>query len=163
MAAGDNRPLRRLAMEACTRSLDFSGRSSRRELAAFLIWAMGLDLALNLAARIVLDGDAESWARLAFDTLLFLPIFALLVRRLHEFGRSGWWMLFILIAMARTFVLRALGIAGYPNVRDGIESWTDPINWVLVPGFLIVAVAALFMPVTRSANCQNGAQETHRF
>ncbi|AIT78827.1 DUF805 domain-containing protein [Novosphingobium pentaromativorans] len=152
MTAGENRPLRRLAMEACARSLDFSGRSSRRELAAFFAWAIGLDLALNLLARIMLEGDAESWVRLVLDTLLFLPVFALFARRLHDLGRSGWWMLFVLVAMARTFGLKALGIAGYPNVRDAIESWTDLLNWVLVPGFLIVAVAALFMPARRSAS-----------
>jgi len=152
MTAGENRPLRRLAMEACARSLDFSGRSSRRELAAFLAWAIGLDLALNLLARIIFEGDTESWVRLVLDTLLFLPVFALFARRLHDLGRSGWWMLFVLVAMARTFGLKALGAAGYPNVRDAIESWTDLLNWVLVPGFLIVAVAALFMPARRSAS-----------
>ncbi|GFM30801.1 DUF805 domain-containing protein [Novosphingobium sp. PY1] len=152
MTAGENRPLRRLAMEACARSLDFSGRSSRRELAAFLGWAIGLDLALNLLARIIFEGDTESWVRLVLDTLLFLPVFALFARRLHDLGRSGWWMLFVLVAMARTFGLKALGVAGYPNVRDAIESWTDLLNWVLVPGFLIVAVAALFMPARRSAS-----------
>ena len=149
---GERQNYRRLALRACARILVFSGRADRAELAAFLIYAIALDLVLNLAFRLALRGEAEGWARMAADVVLFLPVFALLARRLHDIGRSGWWSLFAVVAVARTAGLKALALAGLPEVRDWIESTFEPLNWILVPGFLIVVLAAAFVPGTKGAN-----------
>ena len=147
-----HRSYRQLALSAWVRILVFSGRADRTELAGFLIYAIALDLLLNLAFRLALDGQAEAGARLGADTVLFLPIFALLARRMHDIGRSGWWSLLAVIIMARTAGLKVLALAGSPDVRDWIESTFEPLNWILVPGFLIVVIAAVFVPGVRGAN-----------
>lgn len=152
MEERERQSYRRLALRACARILAFSGRADRAELAAFLIFATALDFVLNLAFRLALDGEVEGWARLAADTVLFLPLFALLSRRMHDLDRSGWWSLFAVVVMARTVGLKALGLAGLSSARDGIESTFEPLNWILVPGFLIVVIAAVFVRGTRGAN-----------
>lgn len=150
--AAERQSYRRIALRACSRTLVFSGRADRAELAAFLIYAVALDFVLNLAARLALEDEAEGWARFAVDTVLFLPVFALLARRLHDIGRSGWWSLFAVAVMVRTAALKALGLAGLADTRDWIESTFEPLNWILVPGFLALVIAAAFLPGTKAAN-----------
>ena len=145
-------PLRRLALSAAARTLVFVGRADRRELAGFLVSAIALDAVLNLAFRLSLEGEMEAWARLAADTVLFLPLYALLARRLHDLDRSGWWSLFPALVILRTAALKTVALAGYPGVRDWIESTVEPLNWILVPGFLVVVIAAAFVPGGRSIN-----------
>jgi len=149
---GERQNYRRLALRACARILVFSGRADRAELGAFLIYAIALDLVLNVAFSLAFQGEMEGWTRLATDLVLFLPVFSSLARRLHDFDCSGWWSLFAVAAVARTAGLKALGLAGLPEVRDWIESTLEPLNWILVPGFLIVILAAAFVPGTKGAN-----------
>lgn len=144
--------MRRLALNACARSLVFSGRSGRAELAGFLVCAIAANVVLNLALRLALAGEPEAWARLAVDTVLFLPLYALLARRLHDLERSGWWSLVPAFVMLRMAGLKALALSGSPDVRDWIESTFEPLNWLLVPAFLIVVIAAAFVPGKKEAN-----------
>lgn len=79
----------------------FDGRSSRAELRGWLILVVGL-----LAAAMLLDAlvaaplrGVAPWSDpaahpVAAVTLLALaaPTLALLNRRLHDVGRSGWWL-----------------------------------------------------------------------
>lgn len=152
MAIAGPMPLRRLALRTSARTLVFAGRADRWELASFLVCAIGLDVILNLAFRLALEGETEAWARLAADTVLFLPVYALLARRLHDLDRSGWWSLFPALVMLRGAALKAVALAGHPNVRDWIESTFEPLNWILVPGFLMVVIAAAFVPGNRGVN-----------
>lgn len=62
----------------------FSGRASRSEY-----WWFYLFTVLATAAAGLLGGTVGNLASLA----LFLPGLALMVRRLHDVGRSGWWFL----------------------------------------------------------------------
>ena len=60
----------------------FTGRASRSEYWWFYLFTL---LATAVADR--LSGTVGNLASLAF----FLPGLALMVRRLHDVGRSGWW------------------------------------------------------------------------
>lgn len=62
----------------------FEGRASRSEY-----WWFYLFTVLATAAADMLGGTAGNLASLAF----FLPGLALVARRLHDTGRSGWWFL----------------------------------------------------------------------
>jgi uncharacterized membrane protein YhaH (DUF805 family) len=152
MATGARQKYRDLALLACKRILDFSGRSSRIELGAFLIYAIALDAILNLIIKLTLDGDIEAWSRLATDTVLFIPAYALIARRLHDLGRSGRWALVPIFVLLRAPVLKAIALTGHPDARDWIESAFEPLNWLLVPAFLIIVIAAVFVPGRGAAN-----------
>ena len=62
----------------------FEGRASRSEY-----WWFYLFTVLATAAADTLGGTVGNLASLAF----FLPSLALVARRLHDTGRSGWWFL----------------------------------------------------------------------
>jgi len=62
----------------------FTGRASRSEY-----WWFYLFTVLATDAAVLLGGPVGGLASLFF----FLPSLALFVRRLHDVGRSGWWIL----------------------------------------------------------------------
>lgn len=81
---------------------DFGGRAARLEYWTFQ--------ALNVGIRVILFILAwqSSWWLLAvlavYGLAAFLPSWALSVRRLHDTGRTGWWLLLHLIPFG-SFVL----------------------------------------------------------
>ena len=77
------------------RYADFNGRSNRTEYWPFQI--------INVAIRVglIILAFAVSWWLLVIFVLygmaVFVPSWALSVRRLHDTGRTGWWLLLHLI------------------------------------------------------------------
>lgn len=78
----------------------FSGRARRREYWTFVLVnlliylvLMALDVALNLFSPEAGIGLLSG----IFSLLTILPNLAVSVRRLHDTGRSGWWILIGLI------------------------------------------------------------------
>lgn len=88
--------------------VNFSGRTDR---ATFWWWVLAVFLlmvVLSLIDNVVLGaGEAGSVGILsAIATLgLFLPGLAISVRRLHDIGKSGWWILIGLVPIVGFFVL----------------------------------------------------------
>jgi uncharacterized membrane protein YhaH (DUF805 family) len=85
-------PLRRYA--------DFGGRSRRTELVTFYLLVLPVGFALSFAAFLSSSATAVAAAWLMHLALL-CPSVALAVRRLHDTGRSGWWTLLALPAVAQ--------------------------------------------------------------
>ena len=79
----------------------FTGRASRSE---YWWWVLAYVLAMLVAAAIdaMLGIDL---VQLIFGLGLFLPSLAVAVRRLHDTGRSGWWVLLGLIPIVGALVL----------------------------------------------------------
>ncbi|MBF0437098.1 MAG: DUF805 domain-containing protein [Magnetococcales bacterium] len=80
----------------------FNGRSRRKEYWYFSLFGMLLLLSLSVVDFFIGTFDAEAGIGLlggvyAFAT--FLPSLAVMVRRLHDTGRSGWWSLIFLIPL----------------------------------------------------------------
>lgn len=75
----------------------FNGRARRSEywwfsLATALVWA----IAIGATAFFLSQGASEAIAAVIFPSLilvLFLPSLAVLVRRLHDSNKAGWWVL----------------------------------------------------------------------
>jgi uncharacterized membrane protein YhaH (DUF805 family) len=95
-------------MLALRRSVDFTGRSRRREYWLFML----LCLAAIALAGIVMVAAAGSfrsqeematrytvWAGFAIAPLV-IPLIAVTIRRLHDLGLSGWWLLVLTIGAA---------------------------------------------------------------
>jgi len=94
------RPLRHFA--------DFSGRSTRSEVAAFYLLAVIAYLAIGWGELASLDLFAIKLAQLILVAALACPILALVVRRLHDSGWPGWWALvsvpLLALALANAYV-----------------------------------------------------------
>lgn len=131
------RALRKYAM--------FSGRASRPEFWWFLLFLVMLDLALGTLEALLGVRYVQTIAGL----LLILPTLAVTVRRLHDIGRSGWWLLVLNV----TPVVGALVV----RVGDGMPSGLPSIV-VQVAGVLIILgtlVVALSWTITKGVRGPN--------
>ena len=76
----------------------FSGRARRREYWMFVLFNVIIAVVLTMIEGIA-DPDSES-SRSTLATLyglaVLIPSLAVSVRRLHDTGRSGWWLLLAL-------------------------------------------------------------------
>jgi len=92
------------------RYAEFSGRSRRKEywmyqLGLIILYTLIVVLALALGGFGIMSGDPTALASAAGGAMiimilyflvvlaLFIPSLAVLVRRLHDTDRSGWWVL----------------------------------------------------------------------
>jgi uncharacterized membrane protein YhaH (DUF805 family) len=79
------------------RSLDFRGRSCRREYWSFVLLQLIVFLtALGIAFSLPVITDkpgAVVWAPIIHLLVFGLPALAVQVRRLHDQDKSGWWVI----------------------------------------------------------------------
>lgn len=92
-----------------TKFATFSGRARRREFWLFALFTWIVSCVLQLLSIAVQDSVVIN-ALVAIVSLLFLlfiliPGLALDVRRLHDTGRSGWWLLIALLPIIGAIVL----------------------------------------------------------
>ena len=69
----------------------FSGRASRSEYWWFFLFSL---LAQSAATVVDVTIGADLFANL-LTIAFFIPSLALIARRLHDVGRSGWWFLIV--------------------------------------------------------------------
>jgi uncharacterized membrane protein YhaH (DUF805 family) len=72
----------------------FDGRSRRSEYWLFLLFTLVLSMVVALAEEAILGISIISSL---LSLALLIPSLAVLVRRLHDTNRSGWWCLLWLI------------------------------------------------------------------
>lgn len=119
-----------------THFVDFSGRASRSE---YWWWTGALFLAYVLAGLLVI---VEPTIGLLVSAILlfgaFIPNLAVTVRRLHDVGRTGWWLLLHFIPFGSLVILiftlldteRGMNRWGAPAIGS---SYVDPRTWATVP------------------------------
>jgi uncharacterized membrane protein YhaH (DUF805 family) len=79
----------------------FSGRSRRSEYWYVQLFLVLTNLAVAVIDLILMDGDVERFIAnggggivgLVWILVTIVPALAVLVRRLHDTGKSGWWAL----------------------------------------------------------------------
>jgi uncharacterized membrane protein YhaH (DUF805 family) len=109
------------------RYAEFDGRSTRTELLAFYLLVVIANLFIGYAS-IAIGFEAQEWVQSGLSLLLLCPSVALAVRRLHDTGRSGWWLL---------IALPAAGVMAWEFfARPG--PWAMPVRlqfpwWIDVP------------------------------
>jgi uncharacterized membrane protein YhaH (DUF805 family) len=98
---------------------DFGGRSRRREFWLFILGnivlsfvAAALDAALGLGGFTTVTAPGYAGATYVpgiiatvVALVLLVPSLAVEVRRLHDTGRSAWWMLLLLVPLVGPIVL----------------------------------------------------------
>jgi uncharacterized membrane protein YhaH (DUF805 family) len=79
----------------------FSGRARRTEFWMFILFNLIIEIVLNIIGR-ALDTTLPATI---YGLAVLLPALAVWVRRLHDTGRSGWWLLIGLIPLIGAIVL----------------------------------------------------------
>lgn len=91
----------------------FSGRARRKEYWMYSLFTLvALLLAMLLDGLLGLRGESGVGALYTLYALAtLLPGLAVSVRRLHDIGRSGWWMLIALVPIIGAIVLIVFAVS----------------------------------------------------
>lgn len=85
----------------------FSGRARRKEYWYFVLFHTILLFALGFldAALGTMAADGTGLLSSLYALAVLIPGIAVSVRRLHDIGRSGWWLLIVFIPIIGAIVL----------------------------------------------------------
>lgn len=95
------------AVQACfSKYVTFSGRALRSEFWYFVLFIVVGGVATNIIDIVVLGAPSGGGpVTLLFSLATFLPHLAVSVRRLHDIGKSGWFLLLLLIPLIGIIIL----------------------------------------------------------
>ena len=124
-----------LMLQPYRRYFDFNGRSRRSEFWLFYLFTLAVSMGLNYASFAANSGNGGSshgsgvmWAIIGllvvFSMFSFIPALAVQVRRLHDTGRSAWWLLIGLIPLVGIVVLVVFNIL--PGTTGPNRFGSDP-------------------------------------
>jgi len=86
----------------------FGGRSRRKEYWYFVLFTVLISIVLSIIDAVLGTPGAEGGAGLLsgiYSLAVLIPSLAVSIRRLHDTGRSGWWILISLVPLIGTIVL----------------------------------------------------------
>ncbi len=100
-------------LDALAKYAVFTGRSRRSEYWFFVLFTCLIGVALFAAGMYVakITGGPPTLAEYLLDffsLLIFLPSLAVSVRRLHDIGMNGWWVLLNLVPLGGLVLLDTL-------------------------------------------------------
>ena len=89
--------------------VDFDGRARRTEFWMFVLFSTIIAIVLGVIDSLLgwtfVAGTTSGWLGLIYSLAVLLPSLGVSVRRLHDTGRSGWWLLIGLIPVIGGIVL----------------------------------------------------------
>ena len=86
----------------------FEGRSRRKEYWMFVLFSILISIVLTVVERVTGLYSAENgmgFLSSIYSLAILIPSISVGVRRLHDTGKSGWWILIGLIPFIGTIVL----------------------------------------------------------
>jgi len=95
-------------LEALKKYADFSGRARRREYWFFVLFNIIISVVLSVCDAVVGTYNAAAGIGILtgiYTLAVLIPGIAVSVRRLHDTGRSGWWLLIVLVPLVGALVL----------------------------------------------------------
>jgi len=116
---------------------DFTGRARRKEYWMFVLLVLVVSFVIGMVEGVLgLTGTVAMYGPLSllFGLAILVPSIAVGVRRLHDTGRSGWWMLVGLIPIIGSIVLIVFFVL--EGTRGPNEYGPDPLEGerVVAPG-----------------------------
>ena len=111
--------------QAIERYFDIKGRSTRKEFWYFAIVNAIILLGLNFLDIIIFNRISDGGFHVLtgmYQCLILIPSFTLAVRRLHDSGRSGWWMLISFLPLLGVPILFLFYIL---SSEKGSNKWGD--------------------------------------
>lgn len=97
-------------MEVLRKYVVFDGRARRREYWMFVLINLLISCALAALGVMMSDSAGAGFNILSalYALAVFLPSLGVSVRRLHDTGRSGWWLLIVLLPLLGVIVFLVL-------------------------------------------------------
>jgi uncharacterized membrane protein YhaH (DUF805 family) len=94
-------------LEVLKKTFVFSGRARRKEYWMFILFTILFSIVLNIVDLVVSFQITEDLGLLSglFSLVLIIPSLSVTVRRLHDIGKSGFWILIGLIPLIGWIVL----------------------------------------------------------
>ena len=133
------------------RSFNGGGRAPRREFIAFVVVSQAPVALADWLGSALLDPPARGWLMFAVQALVFVPLPALMVRRLHDMGLSGRWSWLLLPLAIRYFAVTLLGLLDGETLRAPAEWMLSWVEWLLyLPAFALY-MALLAGPARNAA------------
>lgn len=132
-------------------SLHFDGRASLAELLNYVLCVAFFHLAIGLVLMLGLAYPVLATVQDALQVIYFLPVPALLVRRLHDQERRAALLWFAAPGVLMWIARKALALTQPLEVRATFDSYTWPVD--LVAGLSSLAILiALILPGTPGPN-----------
>ncbi|EFE76041.1 DUF805 domain-containing protein [Streptomyces filamentosus] len=93
----------------------FSGRARRKEYWMFTL----INFVISLVLTIIGSAIGVEFISYIYSVAVIIPALAVAVRRLHDTGRSGWWLLIALVPLVGAIVLIVfLASEGKPETNE---------------------------------------------
>ena len=89
-------------LKALRNYVGFSGRARRREYWFFTLSSLLMTIALSILDLIIFNLSSETVLGMftwAYALAVIIPTLAVTFRRLHDTGKSGWWLLINFVPM----------------------------------------------------------------
>jgi len=83
----------------------FDGRASKSEFWWAHLFFLALFLLLRYGTRLFLVSTSACMLAYFWGVICFLPLVSVAVRRLHDIGRNGWWLLGLFVGLATALVV----------------------------------------------------------
>lgn len=99
----DIEEIKKWYMEALSKYLEFSGRARRKELWTFVLVNFVISISLSVLDSII--GMGIGFIGTLFGLAMIIPSISVGVRRLHDIGKEGLWILVGLIPFIGWIVL----------------------------------------------------------
>ena len=101
-------------LQALKKYADFSGRARRKEYWFFILFYLIILIVLMIVDGFVgtqLGGAGFGILTCIYALAMLIPALAVTVRRLHDTGRSGWWILIQFVPLVGSIVWKCDGAA----------------------------------------------------
>ncbi len=87
------------------RYAEFDGRSRRSEYWYFVLFNFLISLSISVVSEFIFNNTFIGVTGVLYSLAVFIPSLAVTIRRLHDSGRSGWFILLPLIPVIGAIVL----------------------------------------------------------
>ncbi|MFN0113981.1 MAG: signal peptidase I [Paracoccaceae bacterium] len=125
-----------LFFRSLSRSFDWSGTAPRREFALYLVALAAIIGACFYASLSLEPGPVRRWALpIAACAILTPGWWAVSARRMHDIGRSSWWLLLAAVPVVNILLIAALLFAASGRGPSG--------RFIGRPGHALAALASL--------------------
>lgn len=114
-------------IEVLKKYVVFRGRARRREYWYFFLFNIVISIALGFIDGVTGMLDPTTGIGTLggiYSLAVFLPSIAVAVRRLHDIGRTGWWLLIILIPILGALTLLVFSL--FDSQEDDNEYGENP-------------------------------------